>query len=190
MLAVELNKSLCEAAEENLKINKIENTKIVVCDSNKFAYDILKKQVYIDNNNNNNNNNDKSKNIFSSPIYDNNSNNHNNNNNNSSNSTEKNNNNSSNNNTVEYKFGTVLVDPPRSGLDELTTKLIVNYNNILYISCNPVSLVRDLEQVIVTYISLKHKYLKYNTLNYSICIIIIIIYYYYHYYKFIIIINY
>jgi len=44
-----------------------------------------------------------------------------------------------------YNFSTVLVDPPRAGLDEGTIDLISNIENIIYISCNPDTLARDLE---------------------------------------------
>ena len=44
-----------------------------------------------------------------------------------------------------YNFSTVLVDPPRAGLDNDTIKLISNISNIIYISCNPNTLARDLE---------------------------------------------
>jgi tRNA (uracil-5-)-methyltransferase len=44
-----------------------------------------------------------------------------------------------------YDFSTVLVDPPRAGLDEGTIELISNIENIIYISCNPETLARDLE---------------------------------------------
>ena len=44
-----------------------------------------------------------------------------------------------------YNFSTVLVDPPRAGLDEGTIGLISNIENIIYISCNPETLARDLE---------------------------------------------
>ncbi len=44
-----------------------------------------------------------------------------------------------------YNFSTVLVDPPRAGLDEGTIKLISKIENIIYISCNPETLTRDLE---------------------------------------------
>jgi tRNA (uracil-5-)-methyltransferase len=44
-----------------------------------------------------------------------------------------------------YNFSTVLVDPPRAGLDEGTIELISNIENIIYISCNPETLARDLE---------------------------------------------
>jgi tRNA/tmRNA/rRNA uracil-C5-methylase (TrmA/RlmC/RlmD family) len=45
----------------------------------------------------------------------------------------------------EYNFGVVLVDPPRVGLDRHTRKLVSQYEHILYISCGPHSLLRDLE---------------------------------------------
>ena len=40
----------------------------------------------------------------------------------------------------EYRFSTLLVDPPRSGLDEVTLNLARRFDNILYISCNPQTL--------------------------------------------------
>lgn len=40
----------------------------------------------------------------------------------------------------EYNFSTLLVDPPRAGLDERTLKLAQHFENILYISCNPITL--------------------------------------------------
>lgn len=42
---------------------------------------------------------------------------------------------------------TVFVDPPRAGLDDETIKFISRYENIIYISCNPVSLQRDLQSL-------------------------------------------
>jgi tRNA (uracil-5-)-methyltransferase len=44
-----------------------------------------------------------------------------------------------------YNFSTVLVDPPRAGLDNDTIELISNIEYIIYISCNPKTLARDLE---------------------------------------------
>lgn len=41
-------------------------------------------------------------------------------------------------------FRVVLVDPPRAGLDRHTRKMVSNYEDILYISCAPLSLLRDL----------------------------------------------
>ena len=40
---------------------------------------------------------------------------------------------------------TLLVDPPRAGLDEQTRALAGSFERILYISCNPETLARDLE---------------------------------------------
>ena len=50
-----------------------------------------------------------------------------------------------------YNFSTVLVDPPRAGLDEGTIELISNIDNIIYISCNPETLARDLETLTNTH---------------------------------------
>jgi len=36
-----------------------------------------------------------------------------------------------------YRFSTIFVDPPRSGLDEATLQLAAGFEHILYISCNP-----------------------------------------------------
>jgi len=43
--------------------------------------------------------------------------------------------------TCEFK--TLLVDPPRAGLDPETQQLMKDFENILYISCNPETLKRD-----------------------------------------------
>ncbi len=48
---------------------------------------------------------------------------------------------------MHFQFGAVLVDPPRAGLDSVTLKAISNYNNILYISCNPLKLLENLVEV-------------------------------------------
>jgi len=45
----------------------------------------------------------------------------------------------------DYNFSTIFVDPPRAGLDETTLKLSQEFNQIIYISCNPETLKRDLE---------------------------------------------
>jgi len=44
-----------------------------------------------------------------------------------------------------YNINTIFVDPPRSGMDEASCRFSARYENILYISCNPETLVRDLE---------------------------------------------
>lgn len=44
-----------------------------------------------------------------------------------------------------YNIGTIFVDPPRSGMDEKSTHFASRHDSILYISCNPETLLRDLE---------------------------------------------
>lgn len=44
-------------------------------------------------------------------------------------------------------FQTVLVDPPRAGLDTDSCTLISQYANIVYVSCNPETLKTNLEQL-------------------------------------------
>ncbi|RXJ85590.1 tRNA (uridine(54)-C5)-methyltransferase TrmA [Arcobacter sp. CECT 8985] len=50
-----------------------------------------------------------------------------------------------------YNFSTIFVDPPRAGLDETTTNLIKNFEKIIYISCNPETLHRDLIELTKTH---------------------------------------
>jgi tRNA (uracil-5-)-methyltransferase len=42
-----------------------------------------------------------------------------------------------------YRFSTIFVDPPRAGLDDGTRALASEFDNILYISCSPDTLLRD-----------------------------------------------
>jgi len=44
-----------------------------------------------------------------------------------------------------YNFSTVFVDPPRAGMDEQSCRFVSRFENIIYISCNPETLLRDLE---------------------------------------------
>ena len=50
-----------------------------------------------------------------------------------------------------YDFSCALVDPPRAGLDPATRELIADVEHILYISCNPETLARDLERLTVSH---------------------------------------
>ena len=52
---------------------------------------------------------------------------------------------------TSYHFSTVLVDPPRAGLDSATIELISTIENIIYISCNPETLARDLQTLSKTH---------------------------------------
>ncbi|TCS42591.1 tRNA (uridine(54)-C5)-methyltransferase TrmA [Reinekea marinisedimentorum] len=51
----------------------------------------------------------------------------------------------------EYDFDTVLVDPPRAGLDGDSVELLKHFRKIVYVSCNPNTLIENLE-------SLKNEY--------------------------------
>jgi len=50
-----------------------------------------------------------------------------------------------------YHFSTVLVDPPRAGLDSASIGLISKIDYIIYISCNPNTLARDLKTLTQTH---------------------------------------
>ncbi|WP_160153580.1 tRNA (uridine(54)-C5)-methyltransferase TrmA [Microbulbifer sp. ALW1] len=50
-----------------------------------------------------------------------------------------------------YDFSTVLVDPPRAGLDADTCAMIARFPKILYISCNPQTQLENLEELTKTH---------------------------------------
>ncbi|MDN5050031.1 tRNA (uridine(54)-C5)-methyltransferase TrmA [Aliarcobacter butzleri] len=54
-------------------------------------------------------------------------------------------------NLDDYEFDTIFMDPPRSGLDNTTRNLAKDFENIIYISCNPETLHRDLEELTKTH---------------------------------------
>ena len=47
-------------------------------------------------------------------------------------------------NIDKYNFSHVIVDPPRSGLTKKTIEMVGNFKNIIYISCNPETYLRDI----------------------------------------------
>lgn len=51
----------------------------------------------------------------------------------------------------EYNFSTIFVDPPRAGLDAGTEKLATEFQNIIYISCNPETLNKNLKTLTKTH---------------------------------------
>ena len=108
---------------ENFKLNNIQNAHAVICDSEAFAMKILRTKEC-----KLINRISKNKGISTT---------------------------NSNDDDCElsYNFKVVLVDPPRKGLDSQTCRLITNYEHIIYISCNPESLQRDLTIVSITNIS-------------------------------------
>ena len=50
-----------------------------------------------------------------------------------------------------YSFNSIFVDPPRAGLDDTTRALAKKFDTIIYISCNPETLHRDLEELTKTH---------------------------------------
>jgi tRNA (uracil-5-)-methyltransferase len=46
---------------------------------------------------------------------------------------------------ASYDLKNVLIDPPRAGLDDKSRRFVNEFENIIYISCNPETLKRDLE---------------------------------------------
>lgn len=58
------------------------------------------------------------------------------------------------NNINTYKFSHVLVDPPRSGLNDEVIEIIKNFTNIIYVSCNYETYIRDIKKLNKFY--LKH----------------------------------
>ena len=56
----------------------------------------------------------------------------------------------------EYNFNTLLIDPPRSGLEyKEALDFTARFDRVIYISCGPESLVKDL-----TYLTKTHKITK------------------------------
>ena len=51
----------------------------------------------------------------------------------------------------DYQFDSVLVDPPRAGLDDESVKQVQKYDNIIYISCNPETLSNNLSVLTQTH---------------------------------------
>lgn len=50
-----------------------------------------------------------------------------------------------------YQFSTILVDPPRAGLDSGTEALVQRFDNIVYVSCNPETLHENLKVITKTH---------------------------------------
>lgn len=50
-----------------------------------------------------------------------------------------------------YDLNSVFVDPPRAGLDEHTEKMVSGFDSIIYISCNPETLAKNLDAICKTH---------------------------------------
>jgi 23S rRNA (uracil1939-C5)-methyltransferase len=50
---------------------------------------------------------------------------------------------------IKDKVDTIIVDPPRAGLDKVTKDTIIEFNpnKIIYVSCDPMTLARDLKEL-------------------------------------------
>lgn len=46
-----------------------------------------------------------------------------------------------------YHFKTIFVDPPRAGLDDITRRMVLDFERIIYISCHPETLAFDLIEI-------------------------------------------
>lgn len=51
----------------------------------------------------------------------------------------------------EYALRTIFVDPPRAGLDAHTVAMAATFDNIIYVSCNPQTLAKNLEVLTQTH---------------------------------------
>jgi len=52
---------------------------------------------------------------------------------------------------ASYDFSTVLVDPPRAGMDAETCKMVQDFEAIVYISCNPETMRQNLGIISATH---------------------------------------
>jgi tRNA (uracil-5-)-methyltransferase len=92
VLATEISKSSVAAAQDNIRLNNIDNVTILRMSSEEFVQALNNERSFR-----------RLKGI----------------------------------NLQNYNCQTVLVDPPRSGLDDDTLEMLKGYQNIVYISCNP-----------------------------------------------------
>ncbi|MBD3823587.1 MAG: tRNA (uridine(54)-C5)-methyltransferase TrmA [Epsilonproteobacteria bacterium] len=100
ILATEISKSSIAAAQENMRLNGVENIEFVRMSVEEFVSALEGERVY-----------NRMKHIR----------------------------------LEDYRLKTIFVDPPRSGMDEASCNFASGFDDILYISCNPVTLYRDLE---------------------------------------------
>ena len=54
---------------------------------------------------------------------------------------------------IDKDIDTIIIDPPRNGLNKFTLQNILDYkpNKIIYVSCDPFTLVRDLKELFNVY---------------------------------------
>jgi len=106
VLATEISKSSIRAAQENMRLNNVENIEFVRMSVEEFVQAL-----------------DKVRDFRRMKEID----------------------------IESYDFSTVFVDPPRAGMDQYSCNFIARYENIIYISCNPETLYRDLKILSLTH---------------------------------------
>jgi tRNA (uracil-5-)-methyltransferase len=52
---------------------------------------------------------------------------------------------------ADYQLETVFVDPPRAGLDQSTLAMVKEFPNVMYISCNPITLADNLSTLTISH---------------------------------------
>lgn len=114
VLAVELNSRLVEACQDNLALNNISNVEVRCVNAGSFCRSIVKSRRWESR---------PPKKLPHGPAQD----------------------------LSEpevplkvYQFQVILVDPPRAGLDDMTCRAVAQFDHVIYISCNPYSLQRDM----------------------------------------------
>ena len=115
VVGVEIDERLCEAARHNLRVNRVENATIIHSPSAKVCSRILAEKGLV-------------LPFLSSRAE----------------SSSSNGDASATYTDAKIQFDSVLVDPPRAGLDANTLALVQRYAHVVYISCNPTALHRDL----------------------------------------------
>jgi tRNA/tmRNA/rRNA uracil-C5-methylase (TrmA/RlmC/RlmD family) len=148
-LAVEINDKLVKLGKDNFQLNNISNVEILACDSSAFAQKVLGKTVF-------ELREKKTKGRRPAPAI-------------NGDTAEEQTNGEQRLHTMKkkdviYEFKTVLVDPPRLGLDQRTIRAVQQYDNIIYISCFPPKLLEDISQVIMTRLSLFYFYFHFISL--------------------------
>ena len=56
-------------------------------------------------------------------------------------------------NKINAKIDTIIIDPPRAGLNKKTLDFLINYqsDNLIYMSCNPMTLAKNLKSLSTVY---------------------------------------
>lgn len=78
---------------------------------------------------------------------------------------------------IHVEFDTIIVDPPRKGLDKISRKIILESNTkkIIYISCDPMTLARDIKELEKSYKISKYYLLDMFSYTYhveSVCVLV------------------